>query len=145
MAHLGLTPQSIHRFGGYRIQGRGVSARRALLDAADRAEAAGAFSLVLECVPADLGQEVSERLAIPTIGIGAGPGCDGQVLVFHDLLGLEDRLSPRFVRRYAELGATATDALERFVADVRSGDFPSADESYDDPSLIEGSVRKIYG
>jgi 3-methyl-2-oxobutanoate hydroxymethyltransferase len=145
MAHLGLTPQSIHRFGGYRVQGRGVPARRALLEAALEVEAAGAFSLVLECVPADLAAEVSERLSIPTIGIGAGPGCDGQVLVFHDLLGLEDRLSPRFVRRYAELGRVAAEALERFVDDVRQGRFPSPEESYDDPSLGEGSVRKIYG
>lgn len=145
MGHLGLTPQSIHRFGGYRIQGRGVPARRALLDAAVALEEAGAFSLVLECVPADLAAEVAERLSIPTIGIGAGPACDGQVLVFHDLLGLEDRLTPKFVRRYAELGATAGEALERFVDDVRRGRFPSENESYDDPSLAEGSVRKIYG
>lgn len=145
MAHLGLTPQSIHRLGGYKIQGRGISARRALLHCAIAIEEAGAFSLVLECVPADLAAEVSERLSIPTIGIGAGSACGGQVLVFHDLLGLEDRLSPRFVRRYAELGALAGEALERFVDDVRTGHFPSADESYDDPSIGEGSVRKIYG
>jgi 3-methyl-2-oxobutanoate hydroxymethyltransferase len=145
MAHLGLTPQSIHRFGGYRVQGRGVTARRALLDAALTLEAAGAFSLVLECVPADLAREVTERLAIPTIGIGAGPGCDGQVLVFHDLLGLEDRLSPRFVRRYAELGAAAGEALATFVDDVRSGRFPSDSESYEDPTLTDPSVAKLYG
>ena len=145
MGHLGLTPQSIHRFGGYRIQGRGVPARRALLHAAEAVEAAGAFSLVLECVPADLAGEVSERLAIPTIGIGAGPACDGQVLVFHDLLGLEDRLTPKFVRRYAELGTLAGEALARFVDDVREGRFPDESESYDDPSLADGTVRKIYG
>ena len=145
MAHLGLTPQSIHRFGGFKIQGRGVSARRALLESALELEAAGAFSLVLECVPADLAAEVSERLTIPTIGIGAGPSCDGQVLVFHDLLGLEDRLSPKFVRRYAELGNSAAEALESFVTDVREARFPNEDESYDDPSLADGAVRKLYG
>lgn len=145
MAHLGLTPQSLHRMGGYKVQGRGLSARRTLLEAAAELEEAGAFSLVLECVPAELAAEVSERLEIPTIGIGAGRECDGQVLVFHDLLGLEDRLAPKFVRRYAELGREASEALERFVADVRSGEFPSADESYDDPTLEEDGVRKIYG
>jgi 3-methyl-2-oxobutanoate hydroxymethyltransferase len=117
-----------------------------VLDAARELEAAGAFSLVLECVPADLAAEVTALLEIPTIGIGAGPDCDGQVLVFHDLLGLEDRLSPRFVRRYAELGSAARQALSAFAADVREGRFPSADESYDDPSLHSADpIRKIYG
>lgn len=146
MAHLGLTPQSIHRFGGYRVQGRGEAARAALLAAAEELEAAGAFSLVLECVPADLAAEVSRRLEIPTIGIGAGPGCDGQVLVLHDLLGLEDRLAPRFVRRYAELGEAGREAVSRFADDVREGRFPSAEESYEDPTLEPGAeVRRIYG
>jgi len=145
MAHLGLTPQSIHRFGGYRVQGRGAKARKALLESALALEAAGAFSLVLECVPADLAAELSDRLTIPTIGIGAGAGCDGQVLVFHDLLGLEDRLNPRFVRRYAELGQSAAAALSAFVEDVRAGRFPSEDESYDDPALADRSITKLYG
>lgn len=145
MAHLGLTPQSIHRFGGFKVQGRGALARKALLTGAREIEQAGAFSLVLECVPADLAGEVSEALTIPTIGIGAGSACDGQVLVFHDLLGLEDRLSPRFVRRYAELGRLGAEALEAFVADVRTGRFPSDEESYDDPTRGDSSVRKLYG
>jgi 3-methyl-2-oxobutanoate hydroxymethyltransferase len=146
MAHLGLTPQSIHKLGGFRVQGRGNGPRTELLEAARELEAAGAFSLVLECVPADLAAEVTALLEIPTIGIGAGPDCDGQVLVFHDLLGLEDRLSPRFVRRYAELGSAARQALSAFAADVREGRFPSADESYDDPSLHSADpIRKIYG
>lgn len=145
MAHLGLTPQSIHRFGGYRVQGRGAAARRALLDAAHELEAAGAFSLVLECVPAELAGEVSRELAIPTIGIGAGPDCDGQVLVYHDLLGLEDRLAPRFVRRYAAQGEETRRALERFAADVREGRFPSAEESYSDPIRGQDGVQKLYG
>ncbi len=144
MAHLGLTPQSIHHFGGFKVQGRGKSAREALLEAAHSLEEAGAFSLVLECVPWELAREVSQRLEIPTIGIGAGPECDGQVLVLHDLLGLEERLKPRFVRRYAELGSLARNALEQFGADVREGRFPSMDESFDDPRP-EGSLRKVHG
>ena len=143
MAHLGLTPQSIHRFGGFRVQGRGQKARKTLLAAAIELEEAGAFSLVLECVPADLAAEVTSELTIPTIGIGAGPHCNGQVLVFHDLLGLEDRLIPKFVRRYAELGKEAGQAISRFAADVREGRYPTLDESYDDPT--QERIRKIYG
>ncbi len=146
MAHLGLTPQSIHKLGGFRVQGRGDGPRRELLEAARQLEAAGAFSLVLECVPADLASEVTSVVEIPTIGIGAGPHCDGQVLVFHDLLGLEDRISPRFVRRYAELGRDARRALSTFADDVRKGRFPSTEESYDDPSFSTAEpIRKICG
>ncbi len=146
MAHLGLTPQSVHRFGGFRVQGRGREARAGLLEAAGELEAAGAFSLVLECVPWELAGEVSEALEIPTIGIGAGPECDGQVLVLHDLLGLEDRLSPRFVRRYAELGQVAREALAQFAADVREGRFPTQEESYEDPSRpSHEGVSRLYG
>jgi 3-methyl-2-oxobutanoate hydroxymethyltransferase len=134
MAHLGLTPQSLHRFGGYKVQGRGEAAAAALLEAAVAMETAGAFSLVLECVPAALAAEVSRRLEIPTIGIGAGAGCDGQVLVYHDLLGMEERIAPRFVRRYAELGRAAREAIAAFAADVRAGRFPAAGESYGDPA-----------
>lgn len=147
MAHLGLTPQSIHRFGGFKVQGRGAEARERLLAAADAAAEAGAFSLVLECVPSELAQELTERLAIPTIGIGAGVGCAGQVLVYHDLLGLEERIAPRFVRRYAQLGSEARRALETFAADVRARRFPAEAESYRDPSrpaLVE-AVGKLYG
>jgi len=143
MAHLGLTPQSIHRFGGFRVQGRGHEAREALVEAAGELESAGAFSLVLECVPADLAAEVTAELTIPTIGIGAGPDCNGQVLVFHDLLGLEDRLAPKFVRKYAELGQLAGEALRQFAVDVREGRYPTLDESYADPS--QDRIRKIYG
>lgn len=146
MAHLGLTPQSVHQFGGFRVQGRGREARTALIEAARELEAAGAFSLVLECVPWELAGEVSDALDIPTIGIGAGPECDGQVLVLHDLLGLEDRMSPRFVRRYAELGRLGREALAQFAHDVRQGRFPTLDESYEDPSHAphEG-VSRLYG
>lgn len=155
MAHLGLTPQSLHRLGGYRVQGREDEAREKLLEAAVDLEAAGAFSLVLECIPAGLAAEVSERLAIPTIGIGAGAGCDGQVLVYHDLLGMgTSEKTPKFVRRYAELGRDARDAIRRFAEDVRSGRFPAPEESYGDAAPVvttmvpvdsESRLRKIYG
>jgi 3-methyl-2-oxobutanoate hydroxymethyltransferase len=133
MAHLGLTPQSVHRLGGFKVQGRDETARRKILDAALALEEAGAFSLVLECVPIDLAAEITERLTIPTIGIGAGPACGGQVLVYHDLLGLEERIAPRFVRRYAELGRLSREAIERFSEDVRTHRFPAPEESYGTP------------
>ncbi len=149
MAHLGLTPQSLHKFGGFKVQGRGDAARAALLEAAEAMEEAGAFALVLECIPNQLAAEVSERISIPTIGIGAGAACDGQVLVYHDLLGLEDRIAPRFVRRYAQQGTQAREAIAAFAADVRAGRFPAAEESYGDP--LDSTVPmpaepvKLYG
>ncbi len=143
MAHLGLTPQSIHRFGGFKVQGRGEAARQALLEAAKAVEEVGAFSVVLECIPSDLAQEITEAISIPTIGIGAGPNCDGQVLVFHDLLGIEERIAPRFVRRYAQLGTTAREAILQFAADVRERRFPSAAESFGDPAVV-GPVARLY-
>ena len=130
MAHLGLTPQSVHRLGGFKVQGRNDAARQYILEAAEAAERAGAFSLVLECVPTDLAAEITRRLSIPTIGIGAGAGCAGQVLVYHDLLGMEERIAPRFVRRYAELGLLSREAIERYADDVRAGRFPAPEESY---------------
>jgi 3-methyl-2-oxobutanoate hydroxymethyltransferase len=149
MAHLGLTPQSVHRFGGFKVQGRSEGAREAIVAAALAVEAAGAFSLVLECVPTDLAAEISEKLAIPTIGIGAGAACDGQVLVFHDLLGLEERIAPRFVRRYAELGLLAREAIEHYARDVRAGSFPSPEEGYGEgkrPATPAGDdLKKLYG
>jgi 3-methyl-2-oxobutanoate hydroxymethyltransferase len=144
MAHLGLTPQSLHRFGGFKVQGRGDEAARELVAAARDVEAAGAFALVLECVPAALAAEVTAAVSIPTIGIGAGPACNGQVLVYHDLLGLEERIAPRFVRRYAELGLLGRQAVAAWAADVRSGAFPSAEESYADPSRSD-LVDRLYG
>ncbi|HEX4962284.1 MAG TPA: 3-methyl-2-oxobutanoate hydroxymethyltransferase [Thermoanaerobaculia bacterium] len=146
MAHLGLTPQSVHRFGGFKVQGRDEAARRFILDAAAQVEAAGAFSLVLECVPTDLAAEVTERLSIPTIGIGAGAGCTGQVLVYHDLLGLEERIAPRFVRRYAELGLLSREGITRFADDVRHGRFPAPEESYGGAApRLEAEPAKLYG
>lgn len=144
MAHLGLTPQSIHKVGGFKVQGRGDEAARELLAGAREVESAGAFSLVLECVPSRLAEEVTREVSIPTIGIGAGAGCDGQVLVWHDLLGIEERIAPRFVRRYAELGTATREALAAFAADVRSGEFPSEEESYGDPES-SGTAQRLYG
>lgn len=130
MGHIGLTPQSLHAMGGFKVQGRGGEAARQIVQAAKAIEHAGCFALVVEGVPAPVAEQVTEAVDIPTIGIGAGPRCDGQVLVYHDLLGLQDRLAPRFVRRYADLGAASVDAIARFAADVRSGAFPSDAESY---------------
>ena len=130
MGHVGLTPQSVHALGGFRIQGRTAEAAIQLVESAKALEHAGCFAIVLEGVPADVAGLVTEAVGVPTIGIGAGPDCDGQVLVYHDLLGLQDDLRPRFVRRYAELGSATVDALGRFADDVRSGRFPSAEESY---------------
>jgi 3-methyl-2-oxobutanoate hydroxymethyltransferase len=145
MAHLGLTPQSVHRLGGFKVQGRDDHAHEAILAAALELEEAGAFSLVLECVPTDLAAEISDRLEIPTIGIGAGAHCDGQVLVYHDLLGMEERIAPRFVRRYAEVGKTSREAIARYADDVRSGRFPAPDESYGAAKPVEEPVGKVYG
>jgi 3-methyl-2-oxobutanoate hydroxymethyltransferase len=146
VGHVGLTPQSIHRFGGFKVQGRGAEARRALLAAAEELEEAGAFALVLECIPSELAREVSERLAIPTIGIGAGPHCDGQVLVWHDLLGIEERIAPRFVRRYAQLGTATREAIAAFADDVRRGAFPAAGESFEDPDAPKPqALERLYG
>src|SRR3954470_22485120 len=145
MAHLGLTPQSVHRFGGFKVQGRDEAARRFILDAAEQVETAGAFSLVLECVPTDLAAEVTRRLSIPTIGIGAGAECTGQVLVYHDLLGLEERIAPRFVRRYAELGKLSREAIEHYADDVRAGRFPAPEESYGGGVKPVEEPAKLYG
>lgn len=130
MGHLGLTPQSVHVMGGYRVQGGKADTARALADDAQALAAAGCFAIVLECVPRELAAEVTASVPVPTIGIGAGPDCDGQVLVLHDLLGLSERVAPRFVRRYADLKAEAVAAVAAFGDDVRSGRFPSDAESY---------------
>jgi len=130
MGHVGLTPQSLHAMGGFRVQARTAGAARALVDDALAVEAAGAFAVVVEGVPEEVGRLVTDALEVPTIGIGAGPGCDGQVLVYHDVLGLEDRIVPTFVRRYAELQRAGIDALTAFASDVRAGRFPTAAESY---------------
>ena len=131
MGHLGLTPQSIHQLGGHRVQGRGDEAHQRIIDGARSLEEAGAYALVLECVPAGLAHEVSSGLSIPTIGIGAGEGCDGQILVLQDLLGLNGDFNPRFVRRFANLGDQVIGAIQNYGDAVRGGSFPSAEETYD--------------
>ena len=131
MGHLGLTPQSVNQFGGYRIQGRvAEDAQRILQDAKDL-EAAGVFALVLECVPADLAKEITGSLSVPTIGIGAGPHCDAQVLVYHDFLGINMGRLAKYVKKYASLGEQIKQAAETFAEEVRTGVYPDADHSYD--------------
>ena len=144
MGHIGLTPQSVNAFGGFKLQGKGVDDARRLVDEAVALEQAGCFSLVLECVPAELAAFITERVSIPTIGIGAGPACDGQVLVYHDLLGLYDGHKPKFVRRYAEIGDDMRAAIAHYLDDVREGRFPDvATESFHVGGDEE--LKKLYG
>jgi 3-methyl-2-oxobutanoate hydroxymethyltransferase len=145
MGHLGLTPQSLHRMGGFRVQAREAEGAVALLDDARLLAEAGVFAIVLEGVPAEVAQIITERVPVPTIGIGAGPRCDGQVLVWHDLLGLTEGLNPKFVRQYAELGSVIVDALTRFVGDVRTGAFPSAEESYHVAADVVAAAQERRG
>ena len=130
MGHIGMTPQSVHHYGGYKVQGKGADQADELLADARALEAAGAFALVLEAVPARLAKTITQALTIPTIGIGAGPSCDGQVLVLYDLLGLFDQFVPKFVKPYAHLKADALQALRRFREEVEQGKFPTDSESY---------------
>lgn len=130
MGHLGMTPQSVHQLGGYRVQGKEKDQAKTLLDDAKALEAAGAFAIVLEAIPAPLARTITSQLSIPTIGIGAGPHCDGQILVLYDLLGLFDEFVPKFVKPYAHLKADALQALRRYKEEVEQGKFPSDSESY---------------
>src|SRR5580765_115534 len=141
MGHIGLTPQSVHAMGGFKVQGKESSAALALVDDAKALEAAGCFSIVLEGVPDEVARMVTDSVSIPTIGIGAGPHCDGQVLVFHDVLGLEDRIIPQFVRRYASLKADGIAALTAFADDVRTRRFAADEESYH----LSGEVAETLG
>jgi 3-methyl-2-oxobutanoate hydroxymethyltransferase len=131
MGHVGMTPQSVHQFGGFKLQGRVEAQRRRILDDARALDEAGVYAMVIESVPRALGAAITEAVAPVTIGIGAGPDCDGQVMVMHDLLGLDPGWKPRFVRRYAELGQAASQAFAAYAADVRAGRFPSGEESFD--------------
>ena len=137
MGHIGLTPQSVSKLGGYRVQGKTAESAKRLLADALALEAAGCFSIVLEAIPAPVAQAISERLTIPTIGIGAGAGCDGQVLVYHDLLGIFDRFTPRFVKQYANLRQTIVEAFTAYREDVAAGRFPAEEHTYamDDDEL----------
>ncbi len=131
MGHVGLTPQSVHQFGGFKVQGKNRKTAQNILKDAEAVEKAGAFSVVLEGIPHKLGKRITEALSIPTIGIGAGPCCDGQVLVLHDLLGLSGDFQPRFVRRYADLGKAVAKAAKDYQRDVQKGKFPSLEESFE--------------
>jgi len=130
IGHVGLTPQSIHRMGGFRVQGRQDEQARRILADARAVEEAGAFALVLEGIPRSLGRQITEALSIPTIGIGAGADCDGQVLVIHDILGLCDKYSPKFIKRYADVSTTISAGIEDYIREVKSGAFPTEAHSF---------------
>ena len=138
MGHIGLTPQSVNALGGYRVQGKTPNAAEQVLRDARAVEAAGAFSIVLEAIPRELAAEITKAVRIPTIGIGAGPDCDGQVLVLHDLLGLTFQNPPKFARRYANVGEAILKAVHEYCADVESGRFPTDAESYHAPENVKG-------
>lgn len=141
MAHLGLTPQSINAFGGYKVQGKTEAAAKKLLEDAKAVEAAGAFSVVLECVPSALAAMVTKSLSIPTIGIGAGSDCDGQILVYQDLLGMFSDFTPKFVKRYAEIGSAMKEAFKAYIADVQSSAFPAPEHGY---KIADEVIEKLY-
>ena len=130
MAHIGLTPQSIHRMGGYKVQGKNEEQAEKIMADAVSVETAGAFAVVLEGIPQRLAARITSELSIPTIGIGAGPHCDGQVLVLHDILGLCEKYSPKFVKKYADIKTIIADAVERYIAEVKGGDFPTDAHSF---------------
>jgi 3-methyl-2-oxobutanoate hydroxymethyltransferase len=141
MGHLGLTPQSVNQLGGYRVQGKDAAAALALLEDARTLQDAGAFAFVLECIPAELASLVSAEVAIPTIGIGAGAGCDGEVQVFTDLLGLGGEFTPRHAKRYAELGAAVTAAVSAYAEDVRRSEFPGEEQTTHMDAAVLAEVR----
>lgn len=130
MGHIGLTPQSIHAFGGFKVQGKAAQEAKVLIESAKALEAAGAFSIVLECVPEELAKCITESISIPTIGIGAGNACDGQILVYQDLLGMYEGIAPKFVKRYAEVGTTMKEAFKQYKAEVADGVFPAPAHSF---------------
>lgn len=142
MGHLGLTPQSVHAMGGYRVQGRRADAAEHLIADARALSEAGCFALVLEGVPDVVAELVTSAVEVPTIGIGAGPACDGQVLVLHDLLGMSSRPAPKFVRRYADIGSLVVEAVGRYAHDVRSGEFPSSEETYHGSAELVATLKE---
>lgn len=141
MGHVGLTPQSFHKLGGFKVQGREAGSAREIRDDAKALAEEGCFAIVLECVPAALAAEITSEIRVPTIGIGAGPSCDGQVLVFHDVMGLTRDLHPRFVRRYADLSSVIEQAAKAFTRDVKEGSFPTEQESF---SAGKTALRRVY-
>lgn len=141
MAHIGLTPQSINAFGGFKVQGKSEEAAKKLLEDAKAVEEAGAFAVVLECVPAKLAELISKSISIPTIGIGAGAGCDGQILVYQDMLGLFSDFTPKFVKKYANVGEMMTQAFRDYIADVQEGSFPAPEHTF---AISKGVIKKLY-
>lgn len=141
MAHIGLTPQSINAFGGFKVQGKSEEAAKKLLEDAKAVEEAGAFAVVLECVPAKLAELISKSISIPTIGIGAGAGCDGQILVYQDMLGLFSDFTPKFVKKYANVGEMMTQAFRDYIADVQEGSFPAPEHTF---TISEDVIKKLY-
>lgn len=141
MAHLGLTPQSINAFGGFKVQGKNEAAARRLIDDARAVEEAGAFALVLECVPAKLAKIISEQLTIPTIGIGAGAGCDGQILVYQDMLGMFSDYTPKFVKRFAEVGSVMKEAFANYIKEVQAETYPAEEHTF---KIDDGVLEKLY-
>lgn len=141
MAHLGLTPQSINAFGGFKVQGKNEAAARKLIDDAKAVEEAGAFALVLECVPAKLAKIISEQLTIPTIGIGAGVGCDGQILVYQDMLGMFSDYTPKFVKRFAEVGSVMKEAFANYIKEVQAETYPAEEHTF---KIDDEVLEKLY-
>ena len=141
MAHLGLTPQSINAFGGFKVQGKNEAAARKLIDDAKAVEEAGAFALVLECVPAKLAKIISEQLTIPTIGIGAGAGCDGQILVYQDMLGMFSDYTPKFVKRFAEVGSVMKEAFANYIKEVQAETYPAEEHTF---KIDDEVMGKLY-
>ena len=141
MAHIGLTPQSINAFGGFKVQGKSEEAAKKLLEDAKAVEEAGAFAVVLECVPAKLAELISKSISIPTIGIGAGAGCDGQILVYQDMLGLFSDFTPKFVKKYANVGEMMTQSFRDYIADVQEGSFPAPEHTF---AISEDVIKKLY-
>lgn len=141
MAHIGLTPQSVNSLGGFKVQGKSEEAAKELIEAAKAVEKAGAFSVVLECVPAKLSEIISKEISIPTIGIGAGASCDGQILVYQDMLGMFNDFTPKFVKKYADLGVTMTEAFKAYIEDVSKGSFPALEHGF---KISEEVISKLY-
>ena len=140
-AHIGLTPQSVNAFGGFKVQGRGEAAAKKLLEEAKAVEAAGAFAVVLECVPAKLAEFITQQISIPTIGIGAGAGCDGQVLVYQDMLAMYSDMAPKFVKQFAKVGESMKAGFAQYVKEVKEGTYPAEEHTFKiDDSILE----KLY-
>lgn len=142
MGHIGLTPQSVNAFGGFRVQGKTEQAARQLINSAKEIEQAGAFAITLECIPAKLAELISKSISIPTIGIGAGSGCDGQVLVYQDMLSMFSELTPKFAKSYADIGSHMRKAFSKYVEEVQTGEFPAAEHCFNIEDTI---INKLYG